>query len=70
MFRSEAESIYQAWNTSTARRSVTPQSRAVGTFDTFRTNGFDVLVNRLSRVPKVARLAEDRRAGLEVAREV
>ncbi|MFP4032827.1 MAG: hypothetical protein ACLFRG_13860 [Desulfococcaceae bacterium] len=49
MFRSEAESIYQAWNTSAAKNAVTPVARATGKFDKFRTGGFDVVVTRLIR---------------------
>jgi serine/threonine protein kinase len=47
MGRSEAESIYQAWNTRDARRAVTPDARGTGAFDNFRKQGFDILVSRL-----------------------
>ncbi|WP_321929165.1 serine/threonine-protein kinase [Paraburkholderia guartelaensis] len=44
---SEAESIYQAWNTSANKRAVTPVARATGAFDTFRATGFDIVTTRL-----------------------
>src|ERR1700744_1708173 len=47
MSRSEAESIYQAWNPSASRRGITPTARATGAFDTFRKTGFDIIVTRL-----------------------
>ena len=49
LFQSEAESIYKAWNTRAAKAATTPQARATGAFDTFRQNGFDVVVDKLNR---------------------
>ncbi|MCP3707691.1 serine/threonine-protein kinase [Paraburkholderia sp. CNPSo 3274] len=47
MGRSEAESIYQAWNTSASKRAVTPVARVTGKFDEFRAHGFDIVTTRL-----------------------
>jgi hypothetical protein len=48
MFRSEAESIYQTWNTSAGRQAVAPQALPTGAFDTYRkAGGFDVVATRV-----------------------
>ncbi len=48
MARSEAESIYQAWNSKNNRRAVTPTARAFGAFDEhLKGGGFDIIKNRL-----------------------
>jgi hypothetical protein len=82
MSRSEAESIYQAWNTSASRRAITPTARATGAFDTFRKTGFDIIVTRLLAYQRTSgsyktaeqtwKLLEkfERRNGEIIAREV
>lgn len=53
MFRSEAESIYQAWNSKSSRRAVTPEARATGAFDQhLKDGGFDVVKTRLLEYSK------------------
>lgn len=83
MFRSEAETIYQEWNTKGNRRAVTPTARAMGAFDQhLKAGGFDIVKNRLlaySRKKGTMKAAEQtwkllekfkRRNGEIVAREV
>lgn len=83
MFRSEAESIYQEWNTKSSRRAVTPAARGGGAFDAYlKAGGFNEVKQRLLAFmrKKGSRLTAEqawkllekfkRRKGEIVAREV